>query len=279
VVGDADLSTDEHVISDSDGAGESALCGDDGCLTDFDIVADVDLRIEFAPASQACGLQGSGVNRGEGTDFDVVFDDDAGELGHADHLVFGAVGPAEPGSPEDGAGADGHAPADGHGSVDDGAGLDDGSLSDGCPGKEYRAVTDRDVGAEGHTGFDDGVGADRGGLLPGEGSGVEQLSQGEACVGVLPTGEERDAMGKLRGHENGSGELQALEGAGLEDRDEGSVGRVFRDRDVADDRVGARRGAAKVGRQLREGVGGLKKNPGCRGLIEGRHGPPGWKLA
>ena len=206
VVGDADLPTDEHVVSDSDGAGESALCGDDGCLTDLDIVTDVNLRIELAPTSQSCGLQGAGVNRGKGADLDVVFDDEAAELGHADHLVFGAVGPAEAGSSEDGSCADGHALAEGHGAVDDGAGLDDGVIPDGCPGQKDRAVTDRDVGAEGHTGFDDGVGADRRVLLAGRGFAGQHSSEGETRVWVFPSREVRDSMGEVWGHEDGSGE-------------------------------------------------------------------------
>ncbi len=132
VVGHTDLAPDEHVATDGDGAGETGLRGDHRGLANLNIVSDVYLSIELAPAPQACGLQRPGVNRGERADLHIVFDVDPAELRHSQDLAVGPVGPAEPRSADDGACAHDDAVTDANGAVDHGTGFDGGILSDDC---------------------------------------------------------------------------------------------------------------------------------------------------
>lgn len=80
VVANADLSSHDDVVFDRDAAGEAGLGGDDYIFSELAVVADVNEIIDFCALADASFVEGSAVDGRVGSDFDVVFEDEAPDL-------------------------------------------------------------------------------------------------------------------------------------------------------------------------------------------------------
>src|SRR5258708_13353444 len=94
MIGDADLATHHDAVADHRAAGDADLAADDAAAAEAHVVADMDEIIEHRAGTDHRIAGGAAVDRAIGAQLDVVLDDDAPELQHAQE-PFGAGHEAE----------------------------------------------------------------------------------------------------------------------------------------------------------------------------------------
>src|SRR5438093_3598192 len=84
VIGNADLTGDDHIISRSARAGNPHLADEEIVPADLAVVADLNQVVDLGTGADACGLEGAAVDGRAGADLDIVADFDMAELGDFD---------------------------------------------------------------------------------------------------------------------------------------------------------------------------------------------------
>src|SRR5262249_55245319 len=80
VFADADLAADDRLLSHRRAAGNSGLRCNDSVLSDLDVVGDLNQVVELDAATDHGGFQRTAVDAGVGSDFDVIFNNNAADL-------------------------------------------------------------------------------------------------------------------------------------------------------------------------------------------------------
>ena len=90
VAGEAGLSADDHVVTQSCAAGDAHLGGDQAVFANHDIVGDLDEVVDFGSFTNAGFAKARAVDRGVGANFHIVLDDGPANL--RDFFVNAFVG-------------------------------------------------------------------------------------------------------------------------------------------------------------------------------------------
>lgn len=76
----ADAAADNAIIADGDATGNAGFGGDNGVRTDFAVVADLDLVVNFSTVADGCVAHCAAVDIGVRTDFHIIAQRDCAGL-------------------------------------------------------------------------------------------------------------------------------------------------------------------------------------------------------
>src|SRR6185437_1591070 len=137
MIADADLSAHHHIGTDGGGARDAHLAGDQAVMADLHVVGDVHEVVEHRAGADRRVADSAAVDGAIGAELDIVLDDHAAELRHAQQALA-AGHEAEARAADGDVGREGHAIAD-QGEVNDAIGADRAVVADD------HAVSDDDI--------------------------------------------------------------------------------------------------------------------------------------
>src|SRR5439155_1537794 len=147
VVGDRHLPAEHDPLADPARPGDPHLGHDDRVRTDLDVVTDLDEVVELGPAADDRLPQGGAVDRGVGADLDIVLDQHGADLSDLP-VRFAVEDVAEAVGADHGARMDHDALAEPHPGAHGDARVHDRRLADLGAGPDERQRTDADGGSD-----------------------------------------------------------------------------------------------------------------------------------
>lgn len=206
MIAESDLPTHDDIVSGAAAAGDADLCADEIMFSDGAIVPDHDLIIDFGSFTDAGWAVGASIDRGTGSDFDIIFDKDVSHLGGT-NVASLLLSVAEPVSAEGGVGVDEDTMTESGIGIEDNGGEEFAVIAEGAivhdmnTAMDAASVSDVAVSSDACAFSDPAIATDGGGRID---MGESMDTRLWKCVGWSELGHQQfeDVMG-VRGDDLG----------------------------------------------------------------------------